>query len=445
MSDSVVGDQSTVYQRPVELLQRLIRFDTSNPPGNEDDCIKYINQLLTPAGFETTILAKVPNRPSLVTRLKGKRNAPPLLLYGHVDVQITKDQVWKHAAFGGEIIDGYLWGRGTLDMKGGVAMMLAALLKAKAEGLTPAGDVVLALLCDEEGFGDLGAKYLVEEHAELFHGIRYALGEFGGFTMHIGQKRFYPIQVAEKQICLMKMYLHGLGGHGSLPLHGGAMAKLAHVLQQLDQRRLPVHITSVASQMIQTMASAVSPPISDVLSQLLDPSQTDRIFDFLGAQGHAFDAILHNTVNATIVQGGDNINVIPSAIILHLDGRLLPGYRPEDMIAELQQLIGNDVEVEVFRYDPCPGEPDMGLFPTLADVLQTADPDSLAVPMLFTGITDGRFFSRLGIQTYGFIPMKLPDGFNFMQLPHAADERIPVEAVTFGTEAIYQVLQRFGG
>lgn len=124
---------------------------------------------------------------------------------------------------------------------------------------------------------------------------------------------------------------------------------------------------------------------------------------------------------------------------------MLPGYSPDDMIAELRQLIGNEVELEVLRYDPSPAEPDMGLFPTLAGVLQTADPGSLAVPMLFPGATDGRFFSKLGIQTYGFIPMKLPDGFNFMQLFHAADERIPVEAVTFGTEAMFQVLQRFGG
>ena len=197
ISDSIIGDQTTVYQRPIELLQRLIRFDTTNPPGNEEDCIKYVNQLLTAAGFETTILAKLPNRPSLITRLKGKGNAPPLLLYGHVDVQITKNQIWTHPPFGGEIIDGYLWGRGALDMKGGMAMMMAALLRSKAEGLTPAGDVVLALLCDEEAFGDFGAKYLVEEHSALFSGIKYALGEIGGFTMHIDQKRFYPIQVAD--------------------------------------------------------------------------------------------------------------------------------------------------------------------------------------------------------------------------------------------------------
>jgi acetylornithine deacetylase/succinyl-diaminopimelate desuccinylase-like protein len=444
MSSSSASDQATIYQRPVELLQKLIRFDTSNPPGNEAECVKYINDLLTGAGFEATIIAKAPNRPNLVVRLKGQGNAAPLLLYGHVDVQITKDQTWQHPPFEGKIVDGYVWGRGALDMKGGVAMMLAAFLRAKAEGLTPAGDVVLALLCDEECFGDFGASYLVETHPELFKNIRYALGEFGGFTLHISQKKFYPIQVAEKQICLMKAVVRGPGGHGSMPLHGGAMAKLGHVLQQLDQRRLPAHITPVARQMVQMVTSALTFPANLILRQLLNPKLTDRVLKLLGTQGQAFDPLLHNTVNATIVHGGNNFNVIPSEIALNMDGRLLPGYSPDDMVVELRQVVGDQVELEVLRYDPCPAKPDMGLFSTLAGILQEADPGGLPVPMLLPAVTDGRFFSTLGIQTYGFTPMKLPADLSFTQSIHAADERIPVEAVDFGTDAIYKALQRFG-
>ncbi len=440
---SVSGDQD-IYQHPVQLLQNLIRFDTSNPPGNETECIKYINGLLTGAGCETNVLAKVPDRPSLIARLKGQGNAPPLMLYGHVDVQITTNQTWQHPPFEGKIVDGYIWGRGALDMKGGVAMMLASFLRAKAEGLTPAGDVVLALLSDEEGFGNLGAKYLVESHPELFKDIRYALGEFGGFTFYVGKQRFYPIQVAEKQACLMKVYLRGPGGHGALPLRGGAMAKLGNLLQQLDKRRLPVHVTPVARQMIQTTASGLPFPANLILRQLLNPRLTDRVLDSLGTRGQAFDPVLHNTVNATIVHGGKNINVIPSEIVLHIDGRLLPGYTPDDVMAELRQLSRTELEFELLRYDPFPAEPDMGLFPTLAGILREADPQGLPMPMLMPAISDARLFSRLGIQTYGFLPMKLPAGFNMMQLIHAADERIPVEAVNFGTEAIYKVLQRFG-
>jgi len=444
MPMSLASDQATIYQRPAELLQNLIRFNTTNPPGDEAECIAYINHLLTEAGFETTLLSSDPERPNLVSRLAGQGNAPPLLLYGHVDVVTTADQTWQQPPFEGKLVDGYIWGRGALDMKGGVAMMLAAFLRAKAEGLTPAGDVVLAILSDEEAGSDCGARYLVENHARHFQGIRYAIGEFGGFAMHVGQRKFYPIQVAEKQFCWMKATLRGLGGHGSSPVHGGAMAKLGGLLQCLDQRRLPVHVTPVARQMLESIAGAVPAPISSAVVQLLDPALTDKVLDQLGRQGLTFDALLHNTVNATVVQGGEKINVIPSEIVVKLDGRLLPGYVPDDMMAELRPLVGDDVELELIRYDPGPGEPDMGLFDTLANILRELAPEGLPLPLLLAATTDARLFSRLGIQTYGFLPMNLPEEFNFMQLIHAADERIPVESLDFGTEAVYKALQRFG-
>ena len=429
---------------PVELLQNLIRYDTTNPPGNEAECVAYINNLLTEAGFETTLLAKAPNRPNLITRLKGRGTAPPLLLQGHVDVVTTVSQEWTHPPFEGKVVDGYIWGRGALDMKGGVAMMLGALLRAKAEGLNPAGDVVLAVLCDEEAGSNDGARYLVENHPEQFEGIRYAIGEFGGFTLYMGKQGFFPIQVAEKQICWMKASLRGPGGHGSLPVRGSAMAKLGHVLVKLDQRSLPVHITPVARRMMETLASALPFPRGFVLRQLLHPALTDIVLKLFGQRGEMLGTLLHNTVNATIVRGGDTINVIPSEITLNLDGRLLPGYSPDDMMAELRRVIGDEVELELVRHDPCPAEPDMGLFDTLTGVLREADPSSVPLPILMSGATDGRFFSQLGIQTYGFTPMTLPGDMRFWELIHGADERIPVEAVEFGTDMIYRLLQRFG-
>jgi len=153
---------------------------------------------------------------------------------------------------------------------------------------------------------------------------------------------------------------------------------------------------------------------------------------------------LKGEVNATIVSGGEQINVIPSEIVLKLDGRLLPGYRPEDLVAELRQIIGEQVELEVIRHDPGPGGPDMGLFETLASILLEADPSGIPLPLLLSAVSDARFFSRLGIQTYGFLPMNLPENFNFFQTIHGADERIPVEALDFGTNAICKVLERYG-
>jgi acetylornithine deacetylase/succinyl-diaminopimelate desuccinylase-like protein len=302
---------------------------------------------------------------------------------------------------------------------------------------------MLAILSDEEGGGDYGAKYLVETHPQLFKGIRYALGEFGGFRLYMGNKKLYPIMVAEKQLCWMKAYVRGPGGHGASPMRGGTMAKLARVLQQLDRRRLPVHITPPARQMIKSMASALSFPQNLILRQILKPRLTDLILRLLGTRGQGLQPLFHNTVNATIVRGGDKINVVPSEIALELDGRLLPGFKPEDMIAELRRLIGDDVELEVVRHDPGPAEPDMGFFDTLAGILREADPGAVPIPMFMPGVTDGRFFSRLGIQTYGFTPMNLPPGLELLQKAHAADECITVEALDFGANAIYKALQRY--
>jgi acetylornithine deacetylase/succinyl-diaminopimelate desuccinylase-like protein len=439
------NNMAKIYQRPAELLQRLIQFDTTNPPGNETACIDYIDTLLKKAGFETTRLAKDPNRPNLITRLKGQGQAPPLLLYGHVDVVTTADQKWTHPPFAGQLVDGFIWGRGALDMKSGIAMMLSAAMRAAAENLIPAGDIVLVLLCDEEAGSEYGARYLLENHADRFSGIRYALGEFGGFTMHIGPKRFYPIQIAEKQICWIKATVRGPGGHGARPMRGGTMSKLANLLQQLDKRRLPVRITPVARRMIETTAANMAFPKNLILRRLLNPALTDTMLNLLGKTGEYLDPLLHNTVNATMVKGGDKINVIPGEISVGLDGRLLPGYGPEDMIKEIRRIIGDHVELEIVRYEPGPAEPDMGLFDTLAGIMQDADPGAIPIPLLMPAVSDARVFSRLGIHTYGFTPMKLPPGFNFFKTVHAADERIPANAVAFGANAIYELLRRYKG
>ncbi|HEY44720.1 MAG TPA: M20/M25/M40 family metallo-hydrolase [Anaerolineae bacterium] len=433
-----------LYTRPIELLQNLIRFDTTNPPGNEVECVMYIDRLLNDAGMDTSIFAKDPNRPNLIARLKGRGSAPPLLLYGHVDVVTTEDQDWTYPPFEGKVHDGYIWGRGALDMKSGVAMMLAAVLRAKAEDLSPPGDVVLAILCDEEAGGVYGAMHMVDEHPDQFEGIRYALGEFGGASFYIAGKTFYPIQVAEKQICWMRGTVRGPGGHGSRPMRGGAMAKLGRVLQRLDRSRLPIHITTAARQMFEIISSSLPLAQGFVLRQLLNPALTDTVLKLTGEHKNNFEPLFRNTVNATIVHGGDKINVIPSKIVFEMDGRLLPGFTPDDMITELRPVLEDDVELELIWYDAGPAELDMGLFNTLAAVLQEFDPGGIVLPMLLPAVTDARHFSRLGIQSYGFTPMKLPEEFKFFDLAHATNERLPVDAVEFGTNAIYSVLQRFG-
>jgi acetylornithine deacetylase/succinyl-diaminopimelate desuccinylase-like protein len=435
--------QSPIYNRPAEILQRLIQFDTTNPPGNEAACIQYIRGLLTEAGVDSTILAKDPNRPNLVARIKGQGKTNPILLYGHVDVVTTENQQWKHPPFEGKLVDGFIWGRGALDMKGGVAMMVAAFLRAHAEGVQPPGDIILAIVSDEEVGGDFGAKYLVQEHAEVFKDVRYAIGEFGGFTLQIGKKRFYPIMIAEKQICWMKVTARGQGGHGSMPVRGGAMARLADALKKLDEHHTPVHITPPARMMVEAMASALGGVQGFLLGQLNNPAMTQTILKFLGERGRTFYPLFHNTASPTILHGSSKINVIPGEVSVELDGRLLPGFKPEDMMRELSEILGKDVQLDLVQFEAGPSEPDMGMFDTLAGILRESDPEGVPIPLLLSGVTDGRFFSTLGIQTYGFLPMTLPEDFNFASVIHAANERIPAAAIQFGTDAIYKVLGRF--
>ncbi len=426
---------------PVELLQRLIRFDTTNPPGAERACVEYLEGLLREAGLETKLLARHPDRPNLVARLRGEGAAPPLLLQGHVDVVSTAGQQWTHPPFEGTIADGCVWGRGALDMKSGVAMMVSALLR----GPKPAGDVILAVLSDEEAGGDDGARFLVAEHPELFEGVRYALGEFGGFSMDVAGRRFYPIQVAEKQICWMRATVRGPGGHGSLPMRGGTTARLARLLRALDRGRLPIHVTDVPRRMIEGIAGRLPRPAGVPLRGLLDPRLADPMLRLLGDAGRSFEPMLRNTVNATILRAGDKVNVVPGEATVELDGRVLPGFTPGDLLREVRAVVGGDVELEITRQEPAARtEIDLGLFDLLAGVLRERDPSGTPIPYLMPGVTDGRSFARLGIQPYGFLPMQLPKELGFMQLIHAADERVPVEALEFGTGAIHAVLERYG-
>ena len=444
MSSLSAAGSASLLGRPVELLQSLIRFDTTNPPGHERECISHIAQLLTDAGFETSLLGRSPDRPNLVARLKGRGDASPLLLHGHVDVVPAAEQDWEHPPFEGKIVDGYVWGRGALDMKGGIAMMLSALFRAKLEGLSLPGDVLLMLLSDEEAGSFDGARYLVENHQELFEGVRYAIGEFGGFSFQISRRRFYPIMVAEKQPCVLRAKVRGTSGHGSLSVRGSAVSRMADLLRRLERQPLPVHITPVARQTFSSVASSLPFPARMVFRQLVNPAMTARIIRLLGDRGKLFMPLFRNTANVTMIRGGDQINVIPSEVEIGLDCRLLPGYGPAQIIAELRDIIGGDVELEVVHHDPGPAEPDMGLFGTLSAVLRQADPEGVPVPMLLPGATDGRFFSRLRVQSYGFLPMTLPPDFAFSETIHGINERVPVDALAFGTEVIYQLLQRFG-
>jgi acetylornithine deacetylase/succinyl-diaminopimelate desuccinylase-like protein len=225
---------------------------------------------------------------------------------------------------------------------------------------------------------------------------------------------------------------------------GGTMARLAKFLRDLDRNRLPVHVTAPARLMIEGMAHAVGRPQRDVLLALLKPRLTDRALPLLGERAKSMEPLLRNTVNATIVRAGEKVNVVPAAVEVELDARALPGFGPEEVMSEVRALVGDDIELELVRYDAGPPEPRLDQFETLAQIIRELDPGAVPVPLLQAGVTDARFFAQLGIQNYGFLPLRLPADFAFTTLIHAADERVPAAAIEFGAEAVFRALQRLG-
>jgi acetylornithine deacetylase/succinyl-diaminopimelate desuccinylase-like protein len=430
---------------PGDLLSRLIRFDTTNPPGNEGPCLLFLKGVLDERGVTTRLLAEDPERPNLVARVAGRGEAPPLLLQGHVDVVPVTNQRWTRDPFGGEVVDGWVWGRGALDMKGGVAMMVSAVLRCLDEGQPPAGDVVLCCLADEEAGGIRGAEFLVSRHPELFDGVRHGIGEGGGATQHLGGRALYPIRVAEKRVCRLRAIVSGPGGHAARWHRGGTMARLGRMLVALDAARLPVHVTPVAEAYVRAMAAAIGEPGRSRALAVLDPDRADAALRRMGPEAGRFEAILRNTANATVVRGGDKINVIPVQAEVEIDGRMLPGVEPEGFEAELRAVIGLEPRLEPLMIGPVQPGPVLDRFyELLGDVLRELEPGAIPVPLLLTGATDQRHFGRLGINGFGFLPLRLPAGFG-QETVHAADERVPTDALDFGAEALYQVLQRYRG
>ncbi len=441
----MTASRSTAGKRPhvAELLQTLIRYDTTNPPGNERECAVYCRDVLKAAGIHAELMGDDPDRVNVISRLRGAGNAPPLLLYGHIDVVPTAAQPWDVPPFEGRLQDGYVWGRGALDMKGGVAMMMDAFIRAHTEDIDLPGDVILALVSDEEAGGHTGAAWLTDAHPQLFDGVRYAVGEFGGFSKSYRGRKFYMVQVAEKQGCRVEAIARGPGGHGSLVHHDTAPTRMAEFLVKLDRTSLPFHIHPVTRMMIEAMIGRLPLPDSAFLKLLLNPAFTGSMLRRMGPVGKDMEPLFRHTANATIINGGEKANVIPSEVTVNLDCRMLPGYDSEGLLGELQGIAGSTIEFRAVNFQAKPWILNMGLFDTLADIITEQDPEGVSVPMLMPAGTDGRHFAQLGIQTYGWMPMNLPADFDFLKTIHAANERVPVSALEFGAEALFRLLQRF--
>ncbi|MBI5535414.1 MAG: M20/M25/M40 family metallo-hydrolase [Deltaproteobacteria bacterium] len=431
--------------RCVELLQRLIRIPTVNPPGNEKPAAELLAEFLREAKVEPQVFESEPGRASLVARVKGDGSAPPLLLAGHIDVVEADASQWKHDPFSGEIADGCIWGRGAVDMKNMVAMSACLLSMIARSGVKLRRDVIFAAVADEEAGCEKGSHFLVNEHADLVR-AEYMLGEVGGFSLHMKGRTFYPIMVAEKGIVWVRAKFRGQPGHGSMPREDSAVVRAADAISRLGHTRLPVHRTEAAQRFVRALGEHLPLPASAVLPRLTDPVLGKVILERLvePAQRRVLSTYLSNTATPTVVRAGAKTNVVPGEATVEIDGRTLPGQTEEGFLRELRDVLGSEVELQVMRsMPPVETSPDTPLFEALSAAIRKHDPDGHPVPYLVPGFTDAKAFSRLGTKCYGFVPVKLDPDVSFAGLYHGNDERIPVEGLKWGLRVLADAVVGF--
>jgi acetylornithine deacetylase/succinyl-diaminopimelate desuccinylase-like protein len=432
----------------VQNLSRLIQARTINPPGNEIEAILMIKEILDRAGFpqeDYSIVESAPCRANLVARLRGDGSEAPFLLSGHVDVVPVEEEYWDRDPFGGEIVDGVLWGRGALDMKGFLAMYLQVFLQAFRERLPLKRDLILAAIADEEAGFEHGSRFLVDQHRELIS-AEYGITEAGGLTLHMSGRKLYPIQVAEKCVCWMRMTANGQPGHGSLPHKDNAILHLSKALERIRKAgHLPVHITPPVEAMLDSLSGQLGFPASIALGLLQNPALAGWLLNRLpGDAGSFLGAMLTNSVSPTILKAGSKSNVIPSQAEATLDCRLLPGQTPEDAQGEILAITGGQVSLEVVITSGGAAFPvDTSLYQLMEKTTRQMDPEGLVFPMLMPGATDASEYKRAGICMYGFTPMILPLDLPLAKLGHGHNERIPISGIRAGLPSLWQVVSEF--
>jgi acetylornithine deacetylase/succinyl-diaminopimelate desuccinylase-like protein len=441
-----------VHDEALALFRDLLRVDTTNPPGKEEAAAKVLGAWLKKRGLKPTLLKSAPGRANLVCRI-GPEAGGALLLNGHLDVVPADPQRWTHPPFEATIADGFVWGRGAVDMKHMVAMSAALMAHMHAVGVADKllRPVILAAVADEEAGCEFGSAWLVDNHPDHVQ-AEYALGELGGFPLWIGgDTPVIPVQVAEKGIAWLRMHAHGHPGHGSVPRPDTAVIRLAQAIARIGKSRLPQHVTPPVDRFVRALAGAQPPVRRLALLALLNPRASGVILDKIMPDkdlANVFAATLSNTASPTVLAGGSKTNVIPGTASVELDGRTLPGQTTDDLIRELRAIVGPDLAVEfeiIQSQSPTVFPSETPLMKTIQAVLGEAVPGAAVIPNLIPGFTDAKHWSRLGTVAYGFSPVWFSQdaGTTFGKLYHGDDERIPVDGFHWGLEILHETVRRF--
>jgi acetylornithine deacetylase/succinyl-diaminopimelate desuccinylase-like protein len=436
MDDDVQGPTYDPAAEVVEVCRELIRMDTTNygdqdGPG-ERKAAEYVAGLLDEVGIESRLYESEPGRTSVVARWGGDvGERPGLLLHGHLDVVPAAAEDWQVDPFSGEIKDGYLWGRGAVDMKDFDAMLLSLVRARQRAGRPPERPIVLCFTADEEAGGHKGAEVLIRDHPDEFEGCTEAVSEVGGFSTTVRGRRMYLIEAAEKGMAWMRLKARGRAGHGSMINHDNAVTQLAAAVTRIGAHEWPVRLTPT----MQTLLASVA----ELAGTEATPENAEALVEEFGTATRMLGAVIRNTTNPTMLGAGYKVNVVPTEATAHVDGRFLPGYEDE-FFATLAELCGEHIDVEYVSHQPPWEMPyDGDLVAAIERSILAEDPDALVAPYLMSGGTDAKHFIKLGMRSYGFAPLRLPGDLDFTALFHGIDERVPVDALEFGA----RVFDRF--
>jgi len=418
----------------VDLCRDLIRMDTSNygddsGPG-ERKAAEHVATLLDEVGIESRLYESAPGRTSLVAHWGGS-DGDPLLLHGHLDVVPAAAEDWQVDPFSGEIKDGYLWGRGAVDMKDFDAMLLAVVRHRQRTDRVPDRPIRLCFTADEEAGGHSGAQFLMEDHRDELEGCTEAVGEVGGFSTTVRGRRLYLIEAAEKGMAWLRLTARGTAGHGSMLNPDNAVARLTAAVARIGAYEWPVRLTPTMEILLATVA--------DLAGTEVTPDNVDELVQEFGGAARMLGAVVSNTCQPTMLQAGYKVNVVPTEATAYVDGRFLPGFEQE-FLDTLDELVGEGITIDALSHQqPWETPYDGSLVASMERSILAEDPEGVVAPFLMSGGTDAKHFRDLGLRAYGFAPLRLPSDLDFTALFHGVDERVPTDALEFGA----RVLDRF--
>jgi acetylornithine deacetylase/succinyl-diaminopimelate desuccinylase-like protein len=429
-----------MLEETARIAQDLIRFDTTNygegKSNGETEAAQYLGAKLEGLGLETTYVDSAERRTSVVARVPGRdASLPALVVHGHTDVVPADPANWSVDPFGGEVKDGMLWGRGAVDMKNMDAMIIGALTDILGPGKQPNRELIVAFFSDEENGGVFGSHHVVDHNPELFAGATEAISEVGGYSITMNGTRAYLLQTGEKALIWIKLIARGTAAHGSRVIHNNAVTKLAEAVAIIGRKEWPIHLTDTTTQLVGELARIMGADVTK--------TGPEEIILSTGTAAGFMQASLRTTSNPTLLKAGYKHNVIPDVAEALIDIRCLAG-EEDATLAEIRSLLPEGMELVILHQDIGLDNRFEGpLVDAMVSTLHAADPGAPVLPYLLSGGTDNKALQKLGITGYGFAPLQLPEELDFPAMFHGVDERVPLDALVFGRNALRSLLESY--